>query len=136
VEKQDLFLREVLQIQDGEKEVDIKMAVLIASATTFSVGANAKSADQVSGQYQHVGRGKFTLIAFSSATGLNATCSIGGINLVNDLPIPFFGTTGSMDTSAHVIVSQVMNGGRVELFFRNTTAGALTTDYQLLFEPL
>jgi len=112
------------------------MAVLIAAATTFSVAANTKSADQVSGQYQHVGRGKFTLISFSSATGLNVTCSVGGINLINDLPHPFFGTTGGMDTSAHVIVSQVMNGGRVELFYRNTTAGALTVDYQLLFEPL
>jgi len=112
------------------------MAVLIASGTTVSVAANTKSADQVSGQYQHVGRGKFTLIAYPSATGMNMTCSVGGTNLVNDLPSPFFGTTGSMDTSAHVIISQVMQGGRVELFFRNTTAGALTIDYQLLFEPL
>jgi len=112
------------------------MAVLIASGTTVSVAANTKSADRVSGQYQHVGRGKFTLICFPSATGINITCSVGGINLCNDLPSPFFGTTGSMDTSAHVIVSQVMNGGRVELFFRNTTGGALTVDYQLLFEPL
>jgi len=112
------------------------MAVVIASGTTVSTAANTKSADLVSGQYQHVGRGKFTLIGFSSATGLNATCSVGGINLINDLPIPFFGTTGGMDTSAHVITSQVMNGGRVELFLRNTTAGALTMDYQLLFEPM
>lgn len=112
------------------------MAVLIASATTFSVGANAKSADQVSGQYENVGRGKFTLMGLASATGLNVTCAVGGISIVNDLPIPFFGTTGALDTSANVIVSQTMTGGRVELFFRNTTGGALTVDYQLLFEPL
>ena len=112
------------------------MAVLIASGTTVSVAANTKSADQVSGQYQNVGKGKFTLIGLPSATGINVQLSVGGITLINDLPAPSFGTTGSLDASAHVIVSQIMAGGRVELFFRNTTAGALTVDYQLLFEPM
>lgn len=111
------------------------MAVVIASGTTVSVAANTKSADQVDGQFQNVGKGKFTLLAFPSATGMNITCSVGGINLVNDLPSPYFGTTGSMDASAHVVTSQVMAGGRVELFFRNTTGGALTVDYVLMFEP-
>jgi len=112
------------------------MAVVIASGTTTSVAANTKSADQVSGQYQHVGKGRFTLVCFPSATGINITCSVGGINLVNDKPAPYFGTTGSMDASAHVVSSQVLNGGRVELFFRNTTGGALTVDYVLLYEPM
>lgn len=112
------------------------MAVVIASGTSVSVSANSKSADRVSGQYQHVGKGKFTLIAFPSATGMNITASVGGINLVNDEPAPYFGTTGSMDASAHVVTSQVLNGGRVELFFRNTTGGAITVDYVLLYEPM
>lgn len=111
------------------------MAVLIASATTESIGANTKSADRVSGQYQHVGRGKFILVAYPSATGMNATLSVGGITVINDLPVGWFGTTGSMDLSAHVVVAQVLNGGRVELYFRNTTSGAITVDYQLMFEP-
>ena len=50
--------------------------------------------------------------------------------------IPFTGTAGTLDVSAHIIVSQVIQGGRVELFFRNTTAGALTVNYMLLFEPM
>lgn len=112
------------------------MAIVIASGTTVSTAANTKSADQVSGQYQHVGKGKFTLIAFSSATGLNLTCSVGGVNLINDEPTPYFGTTGGMDASAHVVASQVLNGGRVELFLRNTTGVAITCDYNLLFEPM
>jgi len=112
------------------------MAIVVASGSAVSVAANTKSADQVSGQYQHVGRGKFTLIGRSSATGMNSTCAVGGINLVNDSVIPYTGTAGAIDTTAHVITSQVLNGGRVELFFRNTTGAAVTVDFILYFEPM
>jgi len=61
--------------------------------------------------------------------------SIGGITLINDLPCPWFGTTGSLDLSANVICSQQVLGGKIELYFRETAAGAGTVDYQLLFEP-
>lgn len=112
------------------------MAIVISSGTTLTVAANAKSADQVTGQYQHVGKGKFTLIAYPSVTGVNATCSVGGINLINDNTCPAFGTTGSMSVTDHVVASQVLNGGRVELFFRNTTGAGVTVDYILYFEPM
>ena len=112
------------------------MAIVVASGTAVSTAANTKSGDQVSGQYQHVGRGKFTLITLGSATGMNVTCSVGGINLVNDNAVPYTGTAGTIDTSAHVMASQVLNGGRVELFLRNTTGGSLTTDFILWFEPM
>lgn len=112
------------------------MAVVIASTSALSVAANSKSADVVSGQYQYVGRGKFTLLARASATGLNITCNVGGISLVNDNVVPYTGAAGGLDASAHVVVSQVMNGGRVELFFRNTTGAAITIDSILYFEPM
>lgn len=111
------------------------MAFTVASGTTISTAANTKSADLISGQYQFVGKGKVTLVAKGSATGMNATLSVGGIALHNDLPLPFFGTTGTLSINDNVVCSQVMNGGRVEFFLRNTTGGALTTDYQILFEP-
>lgn len=111
------------------------MAVVVASTTALSVAANAKSADQVSGQYQYVGRGRFTIVARGSATGLNVYCAIGGIAIVNDQAIPYTGTAGALSLTDHVIASQPMNGGRVELTFRNTTGGALTTDCILLFDP-
>lgn len=111
------------------------MAIVVASGSAVSTAANTKSADQVSGQYQHVGRGKFTLVALGSATGMRITCTVGGVNLVNDQSIPYTGTAGTIDASAHVMCSQALPGGRVELFLRNTTGGALTTDYILLFEP-
>ena len=112
------------------------MAVVVASTSALSVAANAKSADQVSGQYQYVGKGKFTLIGRASATGLNVTCQVGGIALVNDQVIPYTGTAGAIDASAHIVTSQVMPGGRVELTFRNTTGAAITADSVLYFEPM
>lgn len=112
------------------------MAVVVASTTALSVAANAKSADQVSGQYQYVGKGKFTLIAKGSATGLNVTCAVGGINLVNDQPIPYTGTAGALSSADHVIASQVLSGGRIELTYRNTSGGALTVDCLLYFDPM
>lgn len=112
------------------------MALVIHTETALSTGANAKTADLVSGQYEFVGKGKFTLAALGSATGMNVELRIGGITIVGDQPIPWTGTAGGLDISAHVMASQVLNGGRVELFLRNTTGGALTVDLILLFEPL
>lgn len=112
------------------------MAVVVCSGTTATTaGANAKSADLVSGQYQTVGKGKLTLVCLPSATGYNATLSIGGISLINDLPLPWFGTTGSLDLSAHVVLSQAVLGGKIEFYIRETAGGTGTTDYVLLFEP-
>lgn len=111
------------------------MAVTIVAKTTFSVTANLKSVDQVTGQYENVGKGKIILAILSSATGLNVTLSIGGITVVNDQPIPWFGTTGGLSLADNVMVAQELNGGKVEMFLRNTTGGTLTADYQLMFEP-
>ncbi len=111
------------------------MAVIVASATTFSVGANAKSTDQVDGQFEFVGRGIIGLSALSSATDLNVTLKVGGVTIIDDKPIPFFGTTGGMRILDNVVVNQAVEGGRIELFFRNTSGGALTVDYVVTFEP-
>lgn len=112
------------------------MAVLIASTTALSVAANTKSSNVVTGTYENVGKGKFTLVAKGSATGLYVTMLVGGVPLVNDLPISYTGTAGTIDVSANVICSQVAQGGRVELYFRNTTGAALTADSLLYFEPM
>jgi len=108
---------------------------MVASATTTSVGANTKGSSVVSGEFEFIGRGNISLSALSSATGLNVSLRVGGITIIDDKPIPFFGTTGSLKILDNSILSQAVAGGRVELYFRNTTAGALTVDYALLFEP-
>lgn len=111
------------------------MAIVVASGTAVSTAANTKSADQVSGTYQFVGKGKITLIAKGSATGMNVSLSVGGISMVNDQPIPYTGTAGTISVNDNVMASQVMAGGRIEFYLRNTTGGALTTDYLIYYEP-
>jgi len=111
------------------------MAVVVNTQTALSTAANTKTADLVSGQYEFVGKGVFTLACLGSATGMNVELRIGGITIIGDQPIPWTGTAGTISIADNVMASQQLNGGRVELFLRNTTAGALTTDVLLLFEP-
>jgi len=109
--------------------------LVIQSGVGISTAANTKSADLVSGTYQFIGKGTVTLAARGSATGMNITLSVGGVPLCDDQPIMAFGATGSLSIKDHVQVSQAVTGGRVQLFLRNTTGGALTTDYILYFDP-
>lgn len=111
------------------------MAVVVNTQTALSTAANTKTADLVSGQYEFVGKGVFTLAVLGSATGINVELRIGGITIVGDQPVPWTGTAGGISIADNVMASQQLNGGRVELFLRNTTGGALTTDLILLFEP-
>jgi len=112
------------------------MAVVVASGLS-TPGANTKTADLISGQYQFIGKGKLTLIAKGSVAGINAALSCGGISLVNDLPITYYGTAGTISINDNIIASQVVQGGKVELYLRNVTATAGTTcDYIVLFEPM
>lgn len=111
------------------------MAVVIGSGVTVSTAAYTKTANLVSGTYEFVGKGRITLVARGSAVGMNASLSVGGISIITDNAVPFFGATGSLSMQDHIVVSQIMNGGRIEFSLRNTTAGALTTDYVVLFEP-
>jgi hypothetical protein len=112
------------------------MAIVVASGTAFSVAANTKSADQVTGRNQYIQKGRIQLIAKNSATGTNATLNVGGVALMDDQAIPYTGTAGTISVNDNVLVDQVVAGGRVELFLRNTTGGALTTDYLIYFTPM
>jgi hypothetical protein len=111
------------------------MAVVVTSGIS-TPGANTKTADLVAGSYQFVGKGKVTIVSKSSATGILATCLVGGVALVNDQVIPYTGTAGTVSVNDNILASQVMNGGRIEFYLRNNTATAGTTcDYMILFEP-
>jgi hypothetical protein len=111
------------------------MAVVIASGI-YTCVANTKSADLVSGTYQFIGKGKITLAAKASATAPNVTVMVGGIALVQDQKIPYTGTAGTLSINDNIITSQVMAGGRVEMYIREVAAGTPTVDYMLLFEPM
>jgi len=112
------------------------MAIVVASGTTISTAANTKSADLVTGRNQYVPKGRITLCARGSATGMNLTLNVGGVALIDDQAVPFFGTTGGLSSRDHVVIDQVVSAGRVEFFLRNTTGGALTTDYAIYFTPM
>jgi len=114
------------------------MAIVVASGTTLSVGAGAKSDDQVTGRNQYLGKGRLQLIAAASAaaaTGIHVTLNVGGVSLMDDQLIPYKATTGEMSAKDHMLIDQMVGGGRAELFFRNDSGGALTVDYLLLFTP-
>lgn len=115
------------------------MAIVVASGTTLSLTTGLKSADQVSGRNQYVGKGRIQLIARESAaaaTGIRCTLNVGGVALIDDQMTPYAGTTGALSVKDHMVIDQVVAGGRVELFFRNDSGGTLTVDYLLLFTPM
>ncbi len=114
------------------------MAIVVASGVALSLATGVKSADQVSGRNQYVGKGKIQFAARGSAaaaTGIRATLNIGGVALIDDQLVPYAGTTGALSVSDNMIVDQMVAGGRVELTFRNDSAGTLTTDFLVLFTP-
>lgn len=111
------------------------MAVVVYSTTALSTAAYTKTADLATGTFAIVGKGRITLIAKGSAVGMNCSLVVGGIPMVQDQTIPYTGTAGTLSANDNVVASQVMNGGKIEFYLRNTTAGALTTDVLLLYEP-
>lgn len=111
------------------------MAVVVMAGLS-TPGANTKTADLISGTYQFIGKGKITLVAKGSAAGISGTLLVGGVAMTNDQPIVYTGTAGTISVNDNIVCSQMVNGGRVELYLRNTTATAGTTcDYLVLFEP-
>lgn len=94
-------------------------------------GANTKTADLSTGTYTIIPKGTtVNFYAKGSAAGINATLLVGGIPLINDQPIVGIGTTGSINRLNDLQTSVRTNGGKIELYLRNTTATAGTTcDY-------
>jgi hypothetical protein len=114
------------------------MAINVASGVALSLTAGAKSADQVTGRNQYVGKGRLQLVARGSAaaaTGILCTLNVGGVALMDDQLVPFAGTAGALSVKDHMIIDQMVAGGRVECFFRNDSAGTLTTDFLVLHTP-
>lgn len=115
------------------------MAIVVASGTTLSLTTGLKSSDVVTGRNQYVGKGKIQVCARGSAaasTGIRMTVNVGGVALVDDQLVPYTGTTGGLSVRDHMIIDQVVAGGRVECFFRNDSGGTLTVDYLILFTPM
>jgi hypothetical protein len=115
------------------------MAICVSSGTALSLTTGLKSADQVTGRNQYVGKGRIQLVARASAAaalGIRCTLNVGGVALVDDQMLPWAGTAGAMTIKDHMVIDQIVAGGRVECFFRNDSAGTLTVDYLILFTPM
>jgi len=115
------------------------MAIVVSSGVATSLTTGLKTADQVTGRNQYVGKGRIQFAARGSAaasTGIRATVNVGGVALVDDQLVSFAGTAGALSIRDHMIIDQVVAGGRVELFFRNDSGGTLTVDHLLLFTPM
>lgn len=105
--------------------------VVVATKMALSVGAGTTSADQVTGTYQFPSKGILKFYALGSATGLTYTLLNNGMSIAQAQPVPWFGATGSMSKLAHEVLTQVINPGRIELYFQKPTGGALTVDFLL-----
>ena len=114
------------------------MGVQVASTTALSVAANTKSSDIVSGTYQFAPfDGEMIVYARGSATGLNIIVVVDGTSVINDQAITFTGTAGAISKIDHEVASIPINAGsRIEVFARNTTAGALTFDSIVELNPM
>jgi hypothetical protein len=112
------------------------MGVVVAAGTAVSTAANTKSADQVTGTYQFAPfDGDLFVAARGSATGMNLQLVVNGQALIQDLAVPFTGTAGAISAVDHEVASfPIPAGARIEYYLRNTTAGALTTDYILFLD--
>lgn len=112
------------------------MGVVVASGTATSTAANTKSADQVTGTYQFAPfDGELVVAARGSATGMNLILVVNGQTLISDQAVPYTGTAGAISLQDHEVASfPVPAGARIEFYLRNTTGGALTTDYILFLD--
>lgn len=113
------------------------MAGIPIASGIASVTANSTSANQVQNLYDYLfSSGTLYLYCRSSATGMQANLFVQGNTICKSLGIPFTGTAGALDTSAHLIAVGGTLGGRVELTFTNTTGGTLTVDFVLSFRGI
>lgn len=102
----------------------------------LSTAAYTKTANLITGRNQFLGKGRLQVWAKGSAIGMNIQVAVGGVALMDDLPVPSIGTTGSLSTNDNAIIDQVVAGGVAELYLRNTTVGALTMDIIVTFTPM
>lgn len=96
-------------------------------SSSVSVGANAVSSNQLAGLLEEFTRAttRLRMGATSSATGLNVSCILNDVAVVNDQFISLANRFPVIPDDL-VIDQVVRRGARAVVTFRNTTAGALT----------
>lgn len=108
------------------------MGLLLGAGTAFAL-STSESTDRVIPTYQYLKPGRVTLYARGSDANCYANLFINGVQVLRRQQIPFTGTAGALDKSAHKVASVNTMGGRVELSFVAST-GTPTVDYILEHE--
>lgn len=95
-----------------------------------SVGANAVSANQLSGKlYENLNTpATLLLAAAAAAVGINCTFLVNGVAVVNDEAIS---RANRFPIIPDDVVTEEVGIGRLILTFRNTTGAAIITDWSL-----
>jgi hypothetical protein len=109
------------------------MGLPIASGQTIAL-STTESANQVQSTYDYVGPGKVRLFVKGSDATVRVNFFINGQQVCRRMQV-FFGTTGTLDTSANLVTEIPTMGGRLELTFV-ATAGTPTVDYLLTHEGI
>jgi hypothetical protein len=94
------------------------------------VTGTTETANQVKATYDYIGAGKLLLYVYPLANTCRVNLFVNGVQILRNEQIAWFGTSGSMDTSAHLVTAVNTLGGRIELTFVDTT-GASTVDFLL-----
>lgn len=99
---------------------------------TVSVAANGVSVNVIQGQfYENVPAGaRVDVYAIGAATGLRVTV-LNGVPVVQDQAIPFNATSQFPKVPDDVLTSFRAPGGKLDIRFRNTTAGALVVGWRV-----
>ena len=104
----------------------------IGSKATLTL-STSDSSNIIDPTYDYVNAGTLHLYARGSAATVLVNLFVSGIQICNRLIVPFFGTTGALSTSDHLVASARTLGGRVVCTFAATT-GTPTVDALLTFE--
>ncbi|SRR5258708_23971306 len=101
------------------------------SGQAVSVPANGVTANQLAGLlYEFLDRPAYILLcAAAAAVGVNVTLLVGGVAMINDMPV-------SQANRFPIVPDDIVTQegplvGRMILTFRNTTAAAITVNFSL-----
>jgi len=108
--------------------------LVIAQGATFAT-STTESGNRVQATYDYIGAGTLKLYMFPADANVRVNLFVNGVQILRNQQGAWFGTTGSMDTSSHLVTAVNTLGGRVELTFTATT-GTPTVDYLLTHDGI
>lgn len=112
----------------------MSQGLTIGSGATFAL-STTESGNKVKETYDYIGPGNLKLYVLPSNAAVRVNLFVNGVQILRGEQPAFFGTTGSLDTSANLVTSVNTLGGRVELTFVSTT-GTPTVDFLLTHDGI